>query len=62
MVRELDKLIAWMWIYNNQRPHQTLGYKTPIAFLKDNQKTDWFPSMQKKEQFEWKSLVLSATN
>lgn len=53
---------AWMWIYNNQRPHQSLGYKTPTNFLKDHQKTDWFPTIQKDKDIEWKSLVLSATN
>lgn len=53
---------AWMWIYNNQRPHQSLGYKSPIDFLKQHQKTDCFPTMQKDENIEWKSLVLNATN
>ena len=53
---------AWMWIYNNQRPHQSLGYQPPTAFLKKHQKTDWFPTIQKDDDIEWKSLVLSATN
>ncbi|CDH45841.1 transposase [Candidatus Contendobacter odensis Run_B_J11] len=53
---------AWMWIYNNQRPHQSLGYKPPTVFLKEHQKTEAFPTMQKDEHIEWKSLVLTATN
>jgi len=53
---------AWMWIYNNQRPHQSLGYMPPTTFLKRHQKTDRFPTIQKDENIEWKSLVLSATN
>ena len=24
---------AWMWIYNNERPHSSLGYLTPTQFL-----------------------------
>ena len=53
---------AWMWIYNNQRPHQSLGYIPPTTFLKRHQKTDRFPTIQKDENIEWKSLVLTATN
>lgn len=53
---------AWMWIYNNQRPHQSLGYKPPTTFLREHQKTDGFPTMQKDEHIDWKTLVLTATN
>ena len=23
---------AWAWIYNNERPHKSLGYQPPITF------------------------------
>jgi putative transposase len=35
-VPELNKeLIQWEYTYNCVRPHQALGYKTPLQFLKD---------------------------
>ncbi|QOI98845.1 MAG: transposase [Flammeovirgaceae bacterium] len=24
---------AWMWVYNNEWPHSSLGYLTPAQFL-----------------------------
>jgi putative transposase len=24
---------AWIWVYNNERPHSSLGYMTPRGFL-----------------------------
>ncbi|MBC9935065.1 IS3 family transposase [Chitinophaga qingshengii] len=53
---------AWMWIYNNQRPHKSLGYKTPMSFLLQHQKIDWFPTIQKDRDCDWKMLVSSVTN
>jgi transposase InsO family protein len=36
-VPELNQqLRQWEYIYNCIRPHQALGYKTPLQFLKDN--------------------------
>jgi len=26
---------AWLWMYNNERPHKSLGYKTPVAFMQE---------------------------
>jgi len=35
-VAEINKeLKDWEYIYNRIRPHQPLGYKTPLQFLKD---------------------------
>ena len=53
---------TWMWIYNNQRPHKSLKYLPPVSFLQKHQQTEAFPTFQKDESIEWKSLVLSATN
>jgi len=36
-VPELNKeLRRWEYVYNCVRPHQALGYKTPLQFLRDN--------------------------
>jgi len=36
-VPELNKELShWNYIYNCVRPHQALGYRTPLQFLKDN--------------------------
>jgi hypothetical protein len=36
-VPELNKeLKKWGYTYNCVRPHQALGYKTPLQFLKNN--------------------------
>ena len=36
-VPELNKeLKQWEYVYNCIRPHQALGYKTPLQFLRDN--------------------------
>jgi putative transposase len=53
---------AWMWIYNNQRPHKSLNYQPPVSFLKAHQRVEYFPTFQNDEEIEWKSLVLTATN
>ncbi len=38
---------AWMWIYNNERPHGGLMYHTPTAFLLKYGKTEkGFPTLQ----------------
>jgi CheY-like chemotaxis protein len=31
-----QRLKRWEYIYNCVRPHQALGYRTPLQFLKDN--------------------------
>ncbi|MGN8072349.1 IS3 family transposase [Mucilaginibacter sp. 22184] len=48
---------AWMWIYNNQRPHQSLNYKPPVTFLVQHQKQTNFPTFIADEQCNWESLV-----
>jgi putative transposase len=53
---------AWMWVYNNQRPHKSLGYRTPMGFLKWHQKVEYYPTIEKDQNVEWKMLVENVTN
>lgn len=43
--------IAWIWVYNNERPHSSLNYLTPIAFL-----------LNMETPQRAKSLILNANN
>jgi putative transposase len=38
---------AWMWIYNNERPHSALGHMPPVKFLEKRQGPGAFPTLQK---------------
>lgn len=56
---------AWIWIYNNERPHSSLNYLTPTDFLLKHGKIDQtkgFPTFQKDERFKWNTLILNDTN
>ena len=33
--KHFDELLEWEGIYNTVRPHQTLGYVTPLKFLEE---------------------------
>jgi putative transposase len=56
-----------MWVYNNERPHSALGYRTPSQFLLKYGKPHHplsgveFPTFQQDAKFTWKSLILDAT-
>ena len=60
---------AWMWVYNNERPHSSLGYLPPRGFLlkyvdrpADAQSLEEaFPTFQQDETSSWKSMFLTAT-
>jgi putative transposase len=58
---------AWMWVYNNERPHSSLGYQTPAQFLLKYGKLHQplggveFPTFQQDDNSSWNSLVLDAT-
>jgi putative transposase len=45
-IREAQAMAhAWMWMYNNQRPHSALGYKPPVVFLNERLKgLETFPT------------------
>lgn len=60
---------AWIWVYNNERPHSSLEYLTPRAFLLKHGKlpcgatpTHEFPTFQQDNNYNWKSLISNATN
>lgn len=61
---------AWMWMYNNERPHASLGYLTPHEFLLKYGKlnklgTGEFPTLQQdnnSSKSQWKSLVLNVAS
>ena len=60
---------AWMWIYNNERPHSSLGYLPPTQFLlkygklHHPAKTDAeFPTFQQDDNNDWKSIFLEKSN
>ncbi len=52
---------AWMWIYNNERPHSALGYKPPTAFLDERLQGYALPTFI-EEPTKWNSLVLTVSN
>lgn len=60
---------AWMWVYNNERPHKSLKYMTPVEFMLKYGKLHHphkanaeFPTFQHDQHNSWKSLLLDATN
>ena len=60
---------AWIWVYNNERPHSSLGYMTPRGFLlkygkcPNAQDPDFaFPTFQQDEENKWESMFLTATS
>ena len=57
---------AWMWVYNDQRPHSSLGYLTPTQFLLKYGKLHQplgggveFPTFQQDAEFNWDFIVAS---
>jgi len=58
---------AWIWVYNNERPHSSLNYLTPTAFLLKYGKllhahcpSLEFPTFQQDIKYKWNSLILNA--
>jgi putative transposase len=59
---------AWMWIYNNERPHSSLGYLTPTQFLLKYGKAHHpkpeavdFPTFQQDGNYDWNFIVSNVT-
>jgi putative transposase len=56
---------AWMWMYNNERPHGSLAYNAPTKFaLKYGYLKREIPTFQHDisiDNNDWKSLVLNTT-
>jgi putative transposase len=59
---------AWMWVYNNQRPHSSLGYLTPTQFLLKYGKLHNpkfsnvdFPTFQQDNNNDWNFIISNVT-
>ena len=53
---------AWIWMYNNERPHSSLGYLTPVEFLlKYGKLSTEFPTFQQdiNSNINWNNLILN---
>jgi|GEM_PF-1220814 len=50
---------AWVWMYNNERPHSSLGQLTPTEFLLKYGKLSEFPTFQQdnNSNSDWNFLV-----
>lgn len=66
-VRQITR--AWMWEYNNKRPHDSLGGLTPVGFLlkygyrhNPNPARATISTFQQDDDCSWKSLISSVTN
>lgn len=53
---------AWMWMYNNERPHSSLGYKTPVSFMQERLRGYASPTFLHEKEFNWNTLLKNATN
>ena len=55
---------AWAWMYNNERPHSSLGQLTPTEFLLKYGKLSEFPTFQQdsNSNSDWNSLVLGVAS
>ncbi len=54
---------CWMWMYNNERPHSSIGYQPPTKFtLKYGYRFGAIPTFQHDyDNYDWKTLILNTT-
>lgn len=52
---------AWMWIYNNERPHKSLGYRSPVDFGQERLRRYASPTFLPDQELEWRTLISSTT-
>lgn len=56
---------AWLWMYNNERPHSALGYLTPVEFLlKYGKLSAEFPTFQQdiSSNINWDNIILNVAS
>jgi putative transposase len=53
---------AWMWVYNNERPHSALGYLPPTVFLQKHGRLINFPTLQKDNTINYKNLITNVAS
>lgn len=62
-IREAQAMAhAWMWIYNNQRPHSSLGYQPPTVFLNERLRGYAPATFIQPHYTNWNQLVLTVSN
>ena len=53
---------CWMWMYDNERPHSSIGYQPPTTFaLKYGYRYGTIPTFQHDGNNDWKTLILDTT-
>lgn len=52
---------AWMWIYNNERPHKSLGYRSPVDFGQERLRRYASPTFLPDQELEWRTLISNTT-
>jgi len=50
---------AWMWMYNNERPHSSIGWQTPNNFMQERLRGSAPPTFLHDQENTWESLVLN---
>lgn len=56
---------AWLWMYNNERPHSALEYLTPVEFLlKYGKLSAEFPTFQQdiSSNINWDNIILNVAS